>query len=61
MDIYRPILVILFWGLILEILVLIYYLIQGRYPFEFYLNLVVMAITIIGLIYILRRMKREFM
>lgn len=61
MDIYRPILVILFWGLILEILVLIYYLIQGRYPFEFYLNLVVMVVTIIGLLYILRRMKREFM
>ncbi|MCX7845559.1 MAG: hypothetical protein N2312_03000 [Dictyoglomaceae bacterium] len=61
MDIYRPILVILFWGLILEILVLIYYLIQGRYPFEFYLNLVVMVVTIVGLIYILRRIKREFL
>ncbi|MEN2983566.1 MAG: hypothetical protein ABDH25_00895 [Dictyoglomaceae bacterium] len=45
----------------MEILVLIYYLIQGRYPFEFYLNLVVMVVTIIGLLYILRRMKREFM
>lgn len=61
MDIYRPILVILFWGLILEVLVLIYYLLQGRYPFEFYLNLIVMGITIIGLLYILRRIRKEFM
>lgn len=61
MDIYRPILVILIWGLILEILVLVYYLLKGRFPFEFYLNLIVMGITIIGLIYIFRRIKREFM
>ncbi len=61
MDIYRPILVILIWGLILEILVLIYYLVQRRFPFEFYLNLIVMGITIIGLAYIFRRIKREFL
>ncbi len=61
MDIYRPILVILIWGLILEILVLIYYLLKGSFPFEFYLNLIVMGITIIGLVYIFRRIKREFL
>ncbi|PMQ01236.1 MAG: hypothetical protein CBR30_06980 [Dictyoglomus sp. NZ13-RE01] len=61
MDIYRPILVTLIWGLILEILVLVYYLLNRFYPFEFYLNLVVMVINIFGLLFIWRRMKREFM
>jgi|YelNatPaOPRAMG01_1025707.scaffolds.fasta_scaffold02741_9 hypothetical protein len=61
MDIYRPLLVILFWGLILEIIVLFYYLLKGIYPFEFYLNLVVMIINITGIVYIIRRIKKEFL
>lgn len=58
MERYRPILFILFWGLILEIIVFIYFIVQRRFPFEFYLNLIVMVITIVGIIGIIRSIIR---
>jgi len=53
----RPVLLILVWGLVLEIITLIYFLSQKRFPFEFHLNLVIMVITILGIWLVLRRAK----
>lgn len=53
----RPILLVLFWGLVLEIITLVYFLLQKRFPFEFYLNLVVMGITILGIWLVLKRAR----
>lgn len=53
----RPILLVLFWGLVLEVITLVYFLSQRRFPFEFYLNLVVMGITVLGIWLVLRRAR----
>ncbi len=58
MERYRPILFILFWDLILEIIVFIYLIVQRRFSFEFYLNLIVMVITVAGIIGIIRSIIR---
>lgn len=59
MERYRPLLLVLFWGLILEIIVMIYFLIQKRFSFEFYLNLIVMLVNIIGIALIIRALVRD--
>lgn len=53
----KPILLVLFWGLILEVITLVYFLFQRRFPFEFYLNLVVMGITVLGIWLVIRRAR----
>lgn len=53
----RPILLVLSWGLVLEIITLIYFLSQKRFPLEFYLNIVAMGITVLGIWLVLRRAK----
>lgn len=53
----RPILLILVWGLILEVITFVYFLTRKRFPFEFRLNLVIMVITILGIWLVLRRAK----
>lgn len=59
MERYRHILFILFWGLILEIIVLVYFTIQRNFAFEFYLNLIVMSITIVSIVGLIRGIIRS--
>lgn len=56
MEIYRGVLVILFMGLILEIIVFIHYLSKWFFPFEFYLNIFNFVITVGGIIAVIRHM-----
>jgi hypothetical protein len=53
----RHILLILFWGLILEIITLLYFIVRKRFPFEFYLNLILIGITILGIWLVLRKIR----
>jgi len=59
MELYRGILVILFMGLVLEIIVFINYFSQKFFPFEFYLNIFDFAVTVGGIIYIVRHMIKN--
>lgn len=45
-EFYRPYLTILMWGLICEIMVMMYYIANNRYSFEFYLVFAVFLITL---------------
>lgn len=56
MEIYRGVLVILFMGLILEIIVFIHYLSKWFFPFEFYLNIFNFIVTIGGIVAVIRHM-----
>jgi len=56
MEIYRGVLVILFMGLILEIIVFIHYLSKWFFPFEFYLNIFNFVITVGGIIAVIIHM-----
>ncbi|MFN3698884.1 MAG: hypothetical protein ACK4SU_01650 [Dictyoglomus sp.] len=56
METYRGILVILFMGLILEIIVFIHYFSKGFFPFEFFLNIFNFVITVVGIILVIRHM-----
>lgn len=56
MEMYRGILVILFMGLILEIIVFIHYLSKWFFPFEFYLNIFNFIVTIGGIVAVIRHM-----
>ncbi|MGJ8454489.1 TM0026 family membrane protein [Pseudothermotoga sp. U03pept] len=56
----RSLLVIFAWALVLEFLVLTYYIWRGTKPVEFYINLGLMAFTVFFLIFfILRERKRR--
>ncbi|ACK41388.1 MULTISPECIES: hypothetical protein [Dictyoglomus] len=56
MEFYRGVLVILFMGLILEIIVFIHYLSKWFFPFEFYLNLFDFFMTVGGIYAVIRHM-----
>jgi|YelNatPaOPRAMG01_1025707.scaffolds.fasta_scaffold00728_8 hypothetical protein len=56
MEFYRGILVILFMGLILEIVVFIHYISKWFFPFEFYLNIFDFVMTVGGIIAVIRHM-----
>jgi succinate-acetate transporter protein len=61
-EFYRPYLTILIWGLICEIIVMIYYITNNRYPFEFYLTFGLFWITlgeITRVIYTIRKEVKE--
>jgi len=53
----RHILLVLFWGLILEIITFLYFVARKRFPFEFYLNLILIGITILGIWLVLRKIR----
>lgn len=56
MEMYRGVLVILFMGLILEIIVFIHYLSKWFFPFEFYLNIFNFIVTVGGIVAVIRHM-----
>ncbi|MCX7720618.1 MAG: hypothetical protein N2Z64_04975 [Dictyoglomus thermophilum] len=56
MDFYRGVLVILFMGLILEIVVFIHYFSKWFFPFEFYLNVFDFVLTVGGIFAVIRHM-----
>ncbi|MEM1541699.1 MAG: hypothetical protein QW101_05635 [Ignisphaera sp.] len=58
-ELHKSYLTILIWGLICEIIVLIYYLSNNKYSFEFYLTLGLLPITLGGVVAIVRAIKRE--
>ncbi|MEM1683248.1 MAG: hypothetical protein QXG46_05390 [Ignisphaera sp.] len=58
-ELHKSYLTILVWGLICEIIVLIYYLSNNRYTFEFYLTLGLLPITLGGIMAIVRTIKKE--
>ncbi|MEM0370971.1 MAG: hypothetical protein QXW05_00110 [Ignisphaera sp.] len=58
-ELHKSYLTILVWGLICEIIVLIYYLSNNRYTFEFYLTLGLLPITLGGIMAIVRAIKKE--
>ncbi|WP_041446449.1 TM0026 family membrane protein [Pseudothermotoga thermarum] len=47
------------WALVLEVLVLLYYLWRGFRPVEFYLNIFLMIFTIPILVFLIFREKRR--
>jgi len=53
----RHILLILFWGLILEIITFLYFIVRKRFPFEFHLNFILIGITILGIWLVLRKIR----
>ncbi|MEM4040878.1 MAG: hypothetical protein QXM83_03560 [Ignisphaera sp.] len=58
-ELHKSYLTILVWGIICEIIVLIYYLSNNRYTFEFYLTLGLLPITLGGIMAIVRTIKKE--
>ncbi len=56
----RTVLIIFSWALILETLVLVYYLLQSIKPLEFYMNIGLMVFTILSLTFlILKEIRRR--
>ena len=58
MNFTRYFLVLLVWAFLMEILVLLYYAVSGERPFEFYLNLALMFLTLPSIGVVLYRMIR---
>ncbi|MDI3472791.1 MAG: hypothetical protein PWQ20_1694 [Thermotogaceae bacterium] len=56
---HKPILVILVWGLIIEVIVMVYYFIKGYFAFEFYLNLFLIFFTLLGIYLIFKQIVKE--
>ncbi|HCZ06160.1 MAG: hypothetical protein PWP37_362 [Thermotogota bacterium] len=53
-------LVVLFaWAFVLEILVLVYYLIRGMRPVEFYMDIGLLVLTIVFLIFLVLKEKKR--
>ncbi|MGC9014205.1 MAG: hypothetical protein ACP5KW_07535 [Thermoproteota archaeon] len=55
----RVLLTILVWGLILEILTLVYYLSTSTWRFEFVYTFFLLVITLIALVLLVKQMKSE--
>ncbi|MDK2786663.1 MAG: hypothetical protein PWQ80_1342 [Thermotoga sp.] len=55
----RAIMTLFSWALVLEIIVLVYYLWRGLRPVEFYLNLGLLAFTTFFLIFLAVREKKR--
>ncbi|ADM27135.1 conserved hypothetical protein [Ignisphaera aggregans DSM 17230] len=59
-DHYRYFLTMLFWALILEIIVIVYYAASSLYDrFEFALTLFLFIITVIAIAIIIRNIRKE--
>jgi len=58
-EFYKPYLTILMWGLVCEIIVLIYYTTNGKYPTEFYITLALFGITLGEIIRVISNIRKE--
>lgn len=60
LDHHRYFLTILLWALILEIIVIVYYIASALYnKFEFTLTLFLFILTIVGIVAMIRSIKKE--
>ena len=55
----KPMFIFLTWALILEIFVILYYLIKGIRPAEFYLSVFLLIGTVITIVFFVRKLKKE--
>ncbi|MEM1644447.1 MAG: hypothetical protein QXL96_01025 [Ignisphaera sp.] len=58
-EFYKPYLTILMWGLVCEIIVLIYFTANNRYPTEFYLTLALLGLTLGEIIRVIHNIRKE--
>lgn len=55
----RALLTILCWAFVLELFVLVYYLWRGIRPFEFYLNFVLLIVTVLSLVLLVSKERKR--
>jgi len=56
---HKPILLILIWGLIVEIFVLIYYIFKRELSIEFYMDVFLIVFTTFGIYLVIKKIIKE--